>query len=177
MGARKVADRAETVTGTGSRKRRRKGRARTDVSSSSESSDDDSNDEDVEMKDVVTVSKSVEKDMAPKTTFDSNSDSSSDTSSVGDEDEVVTKKILTEKSGTIPSQLRDLQDPQAAARFEEYYMHLITAEFGDDLDSLRQSKDFSEKSLPMLVRALKQGVNIFEPEEMRVAIGGGGGAK
>jgi ribosome assembly protein 3 len=56
-------------------------------------------------------------------------------------------------------------------------MHLITAEFGDDLDSLRQSKDFSEKSLPMLVRALKQGVNIFEPEEMRVAIGGGGGAK
>jgi hypothetical protein len=45
----------------------------------------------------VTVSKSVEKDMAPKTTFDSNSDSSSDTSSVGDEDEVVTKKILTEK--------------------------------------------------------------------------------
>jgi hypothetical protein len=53
VGARKVADRAETVTGTGSRKRRRKGRARTDVSSSSESSDDDSNDEDVEMKVIL----------------------------------------------------------------------------------------------------------------------------
>lgn len=77
----------------------------------------------------------------------------------------------TLQSGRIPSPLRDLHDPQADARFEEYYMRLLTTEFGDDLNSVRLSKDFGDKSLPMLVRALRQGVNIFNAEEKRVVVG------
>ena len=41
-------------------------------------------------------------------------------------------------------------------------MSLITAEFGEELNQVRQAKDFGERSLPMLVRALRQGVNVFE---------------
>jgi len=92
------------------------------------------------------------------------------------EEETVKGKAFTEKSGRIPSPLRELHDPQANAKFEEYYMRLITTEFGDDLNALRQAKDFGDKSLPMLVRALRQGVNIFDKEERRVVIGGGSGS-
>jgi ribosome assembly protein 3 len=51
-------------------------------------------------------------------------------------------------------------------------MRLMTTEFGDDLNSVRMSKDFGDKSLPMLVRALKQGVNIFDADEKRMVVGG-----
>jgi hypothetical protein len=37
------------------------------------------------------------------------------------------------------------------------------------------AKDFNDKSLAMLVHSLKQGVNIFDPEEKRIVLGGGGG--
>ena len=81
-------------------------------------------------------------------------------------------KVLTPgQSSTIPSTLRDLHDPLAAARFEEYYMHQLTSEFGDDLNAVRLSKDFGANSLPMLVRALKQGINIFDVGEKRVVVG------
>lgn len=49
-------------------------------------------------------------------------------------------------------------------------MRLITEEFGDDLNSVREAKDFGDKSLPMLVRALQQGVNIFDPAEKRAVL-------
>ena len=73
----------------------------------------------------------------------------------------------------MPSPLRELHDPEAEARFEEYYMRQLTSEFGDDLNAVRQARDFGEKSLPMLVKALRQGVNIFDTEEKRVVVGGG----
>jgi ribosome assembly protein 3 len=82
----------------------------------------------------------------------------------------LTQLIL--QSGRIPSPVRELHDPQTTARFEEYYMRLVTTEFGDDLNSVRMSKDFGDKSLPMLVRALKQGVNIFDADEKRIVVGG-----
>jgi ribosome assembly protein 3 len=74
------------------------------------------------------------------------------------------------KNGRIPSPLRDLHDSRAAAKFEEYYMKQLTSEFGDDLDKVRGTKDFSDRSLPMLVRALRMGVNIFDEAEKRVVI-------
>lgn len=76
----------------------------------------------------------------------------------------------TKQGGRIPSPLLDIHDPQADAKFEEYYMRLITEEFGDDLNNVREAKDFEDRSLPMLVRALRQGVNIFNPEEKRAAL-------
>ncbi|KAF8424021.1 ribosome-assembly protein 3-domain-containing protein [Tirmania nivea] len=76
------------------------------------------------------------------------------------------------KSRRIPAPLlhRDPTDPQSAQRFEEYYMQLITSEFGEELNQVRKAKDFSERSLPMLVRALKMGVNVFEMEEKRSVV-------
>ncbi|KAF8537103.1 ribosome-assembly protein 3-domain-containing protein [Trichophaea hybrida] len=104
-----------------------------------------------------------------------------------EEEGIKQTKAFTEKSGRIPSPLRDLYDPDAEAKFEEYYMRLVTEEFGDDLNELRMAPDFTDKSLQMLVLALKQGVNIYsaedkqivlaslEEEERRAAAGGGGG--
>lgn len=71
----------------------------------------------------------------------------------------------------MPEPLRELHDPQAEAKFEEYYMRQLTTEFGDDLNAVRLSKDFGDNSLPMLVRALRQGVNIFNAEEKRTVTG------
>lgn len=51
-------------------------------------------------------------------------------------------------------------------------MQLITGEFGEELNAIRQAKDFNDRSLPMLVRALKQGVNIFGEEEKRAVLEG-----
>ena len=50
-------------------------------------------------------------------------------------------------------------------------MRQLTTEFGDDLNAVRLSKDFGDNSLPMLVRALRQGVNIFNAEEKRTVTG------
>ncbi|RPB29489.1 hypothetical protein L211DRAFT_19310 [Terfezia boudieri ATCC MYA-4762] len=76
------------------------------------------------------------------------------------------------KSPRIPSPLlqRDPTDPQSAQRFEEYYMQLITSEFGEELNQVRKAKDFGERSLPMLVRALKLGVNVFDIGEKRTVV-------
>lgn len=49
-------------------------------------------------------------------------------------------------------------------------MRLMTEEFGDDLNKIREAKDFEDKSLPMLILALKQGVNIFDVEEKRSVV-------
>ena len=49
--------------------------------------------------------------------------------------------------------------------FEQWYLRQVTKEFADDLDKIRQSKDFSESSLPMLIFALKQGAELLSEEE------------
>lgn len=62
-------------------------------------------------------------------------------------------------------------DTQSAQRFEEYYMQLVTSEFGEELNQVRKAKDFNERSLPMLVRALRMGVNIFDAGEKKAVVG------
>ena len=49
-------------------------------------------------------------------------------------------------------------------------MKKLTEEFGEDLNSVRQSKDFTDRSLPVLVRALRGGVKGFGEEEMGVVV-------
>lgn len=51
--------------------------------------------------------------------------------------------------------------------FEEVYLRQITHEFADDIDKIRQASDFKEKSLLVLVAALKQGATIYTEEERR----------
>lgn len=52
--------------------------------------------------------------------------------------------------------------------FEDFYLEQITHEFADDIDKIRKASDFKEeKSLPVLVAALKQGASIYSVEERR----------
>jgi ribosome assembly protein 3 len=60
------------------------------------------------------------------------------------------------------------EEEQVDADFKSRYMRLITSQFADDLDKLRQADDFKDSSLPLLVKALEQGIYCFEPEERKV---------
>lgn len=52
------------------------------------------------------------------------------------------------------------------ADFETFYLQQVTQEFADDLDKLRNASDFNEKSLPVLIAALKQGAKLYSEEEL-----------
>lgn len=52
-------------------------------------------------------------------------------------------------------------------------MQQVTTEFADDLDKVRNASDFTEKSLPILIEALKQGTSLYSEEEKRKVMGGG----
>ncbi|QSL66882.1 hypothetical protein MERGE_001269 [Pneumocystis wakefieldiae] len=49
--------------------------------------------------------------------------------------------------------------------FEQHYMDVVAREFEDELDQLRRDPSFNPKEMPLLVSALKKGVNIFSQEE------------
>lgn len=63
-------------------------------------------------------------------------------------------------------------DPEKA--FDDFYLKQATKEFSSDLDKLRSASDFNERSVPMIVAALKQGRACFSAED-RGRVGGGGG--
>ncbi|KTW31560.1 hypothetical protein T552_00200 [Pneumocystis carinii B80] len=49
--------------------------------------------------------------------------------------------------------------------FEQHYMEVVAREFENELDELRRDPSFNPKEMPLLVSALKKGVNIFSQEE------------
>lgn len=49
---------------------------------------------------------------------------------------------------------------------DQAYLHLMTSQFGDDLDELRKKPDFNQTSLMVLVEALKSSKNIFDENEL-----------
>jgi ribosome assembly protein 3 len=49
----------------------------------------------------------------------------------------------------------------------------VTAEFADDIDKIRNASDFTEKSVPVLIQALKQGAYSFSEEEKERIMGAG----
>ena len=55
--------------------------------------------------------------------------------------------------------------PPPKEDFESSYMKMVTAEFADDIDRLRNSPDFREHSVPVLIQALKQCSERFSDEE------------
>jgi len=58
--------------------------------------------------------------------------------------------------------------------FSSFYMRRVTTELADDLDKVRNAKDFDESSLPILIHALQQGQELFSPDERAVIVGGDG---
>ena len=61
------------------------------------------------------------------------------------------------------SHSKPVQDPEKS--FDDFYLRQVTQEFANDLDKLRSAKDFSERSVKVLVEALKQGSACFSVEE------------
>ena len=58
-----------------------------------------------------------------------------------------------------------------APNFEDWYLKQVTKEFADDIDKIRNAGDFSDKSVPILVAALKQGASLFSEKERRTVMG------
>ncbi|KAL8862508.1 MAG: hypothetical protein Q9178_001006 [Gyalolechia marmorata] len=68
---------------------------------------------------------------------------------------------------SLPSRPEKLESTNKAEEtdFETFYLKQITAEFADDLDKLRNANDFNEKSMPILIDALKSAARTYSEEE------------
>jgi ribosome assembly protein 3 len=58
---------------------------------------------------------------------------------------------------------------QSSPEFISYYLQRATHELSEDLDKVRNAEDFKADSIPFLVHALKQGVELFSPEDQKRA--------
>ncbi|CAE7210927.1 hypothetical protein PTNB73_09103 [Pyrenophora teres f. teres] len=96
------------------------------------------------------------------------------------------KKSKTTSANVEPDQDVEMEDapaPQPPAKpeikankrtqddFSAIYLRKVAAEFADDLDKVREAKDFKASSVPMLIHALKQGESLFSVEERRRVVG------
>lgn len=69
------------------------------------------------------------------------------------------------------------EQPKASKQDDEFssiYLRKIASELADDLDKVREANDFTIRSLPMLIHALKQGQSIFGEEDKRRVVGAAG---
>lgn len=85
------------------------------------------------------------------------------------ESSVLTKESqMTNPKPAVPS-----KTPQEKldADFEVFYLRQVTSEFAGDLEKLRSAPDFKDSSVPVLVRALKQGTTTFSDDEKRMVLG------
>jgi ribosome assembly protein 3 len=69
-----------------------------------------------------------------------------------------------------PSKAQESRQEQEQ-KFSTIYMKKITAELADDLDKVREAQDFTSRSLPMLIHALRQGESLFSTDEKRRVVG------
>ncbi|KAL8718891.1 MAG: hypothetical protein Q9225_004037 [Loekoesia sp. 1 TL-2023] len=80
---------------------------------------------------------------------------------------------VSEPTNTLPNhkeQDASLAGPEATD-FESFYLKKVTAEFADDLDKLRAASDFNEKSLPILIDALKGTAGVYSEEDKAKVMG------
>lgn len=76
-------------------------------------------------------------------------------------------QTLTPVQPETPESVIPEVDPKITAAFRGYYMQRLAAEFADDLDQMRNAEDFNDAALPVLVKALEQGVAMFTAEEQK----------
>lgn len=75
-------------------------------------------------------------------------------------------KEPTEEVEEVDASADDEVSHQQQESFSSFYLRKVTSELADDLDKVRQSSDFNDRSLPMLIHALKQGESIFGKDEV-----------
>lgn len=63
-----------------------------------------------------------------------------------------------------------IRDTEAEDAFTSFYLRQMTTEFAEDLDKIRSAGDFNDKSLGLLIGALKQGRECFDRHD-RLAVG------
>ncbi|CAD6587641.1 MAG: hypothetical protein ASARMPRED_003211 [Alectoria sarmentosa] len=71
----------------------------------------------------------------------------------------------SEESKSQAETLTAKSSPPPKEDFESYYLKRVTAEFADDIDRLRNAPDFNERSVPVLIAALKGGSKGFSEDE------------
>ncbi|KAF2177388.1 hypothetical protein K469DRAFT_376337 [Zopfia rhizophila CBS 207.26] len=143
-------------------KRSRKRKARTDVASSSESESEKSDvgkrkksetdkDELAQDAGAIKASKKVKKEKK-KSKSNANSE---------------TPEVNGDVSMAVPEEGQSPAPPCQDEDFTSLYLRKVTAELADDLDKVREANDFTNRSMPMLIHALRQGESIFGVEEKR----------
>ncbi|MCJ1236401.1 Adenosine 5'-monophosphoramidase [Varicellaria rhodocarpa] len=79
-----------------------------------------------------------------------------------------------ENTDPIPS---DSPKPEPSPQdndFDSYYLKQVAAEFADDLDKVRSAGDFSDRSVSILIEALRQGGSVYSEEEKKKVMEGRG---
>lgn len=80
----------------------------------------------------------------------------------------------SEGSSTLQQPLTHINAPGSRdinAEFESYYLKQVTYEFGNDIEKLRQAPDFKDSFVPVLIKALKQGADVFSESDKRLVLG------
>ncbi|MCJ1432611.1 hypothetical protein MMC27_001968 [Xylographa pallens] len=81
--------------------------------------------------------------------------------------------VLEEQSSASAEASEAVPPPPPAATFESFYLQAVTREFADDIDRVRNASDFKDRSVPILIEALRQGVGIYGEEERERVMGRG----
>ncbi|KAG2166932.1 hypothetical protein VTO58DRAFT_101591 [Aureobasidium pullulans] len=136
-------------------KRLRKRKARTEVSDSSDSSDSSSSSE----------SESSDSEPAPKkkTVVKTKAKAKAVQRSPS-------RSSSPEEDQTIDPSGPQVAESEAEDAFTSFYLRQMTTEFAEDLDKIRSAGDFNDKSLGLLISALKQGRECFDRHD-RLAVG------
>lgn len=83
------------------------------------------------------------------------------------------KSAIPAELSTLSGSATEEEDAEANAKFSEFYLTAMTKGFGEDLDQLRESKDFvAQSSMPLLIRALKEGINMFDQDQRQFILSG-----
>jgi ribosome assembly protein 3 len=76
-----------------------------------------------------------------------------------------------DKTNASPSNAAQIAETEAQEdAFTSFYLRQMTTEFAEDLDKIRSAGDFNDKSLGLLISALKQGRDCFDRQD-RLAVG------
>ncbi|CAD0011000.1 unnamed protein product [Aureobasidium pullulans] len=132
-------------------KRLRKRKARTEVSDSSDSSDSSSSSE--------SESSDSEPEPKKKTVVKTKAKAKSPS-----------RSSSPEEDQTIAPSGPQVAESEAEDAFTSFYLRQMTTEFAEDLDKIRSAGDFNDKSLGLLISALKQGRECFDRHD-RLAVG------
>lgn len=79
----------------------------------------------------------------------------------------VAMEDVSDSAAIVPSNPGIASASKQTEDFASIYLRRVTAELADDLDKVREAKDFKSSSLSMLIHALKQGESMYSADEKK----------